>query len=206
MKGVAKLCASGLSTEIFVALRQLHDRLEQLVGTWLVGGSCSLALQQVQLAAHPRDLDVYADRDDASLIDQQLFDHACDRPHYSETSIYRSVLSHYMLAGIEIELVGGFTVSSGGSRYEVAVRQHMNSHAVQHTIDGRVYRLMPLAHELVFNLLRQRDDRCTAIAAVMREQTDLHLPALHTILANSSISTGHRRQLKQLLGTDLVAI
>lgn len=193
-----------LSADIHAAMKELHDRLSGLEGKWLIGGSCNLMMQHVQLQAEPRDLDVYADQQHIPLIDQLLREYASDRPEYSETPIYRSILSHYKIAGVEIELVGDFTVVSAGSHYHVALQEQIAQYGVNYTIDHDSYRLMPLAHELIFNLLRHREDRYHPIADVMTRQIDAHIPALQAIIAGNTFDDTHIHQLNKLLNDRLL--
>ncbi|MNJ48251.1 hypothetical protein D3C77_434410 [compost metagenome] len=44
---------------------------------------------------------------------------------------------------------------------------------------------MPLAHELLFNVLRERPDRYTAVAQVIRSSPDHHMPLLQALLAGN---------------------
>jgi hypothetical protein len=59
---------------------------------------------------------------------------------------------------------------------------------------------MPLAHELVFNVLRNRADRYEAIAQAMRYDPASHLPALEGILSCNRFSEAVTGRINRLLG------
>lgn len=80
---------------------------------WVLGGSCSLLLQGVQLDKPPRDIDIYTDAESVHELHASLADWAEDAPHLDQEGMYASILSHYGRYGVSIELVGGFTVMTG---------------------------------------------------------------------------------------------
>ncbi|MCD1260208.1 hypothetical protein B5M42_015455 [Paenibacillus athensensis] len=166
---------------------------------WLIGGSSGLILQRVALAGEPRDLDLYIDGSDVAVAYGALRDYALDVPFYSETDIYASILSHYEVAGVTVELVGAFRVAANGSTYQVEAGYLWSKWAAQitqqHMSDGgaSTIRLTPLAHELLFNLLRGRADRYEPIAEAMRRDPASHMAALAALLARG-------RWSEQLLG------
>lgn len=185
---------------VMTALQQLGDAIGRTQARWLVGGSCGLLLQQVPLMNNPRDLDIYADEQEASRMHEALQVYTLDAPVYSETDIYRSILSHYAVNGITVELVGAFQVRNKQSVYEVRVSEGLYSYAEQIAVgDGRVA-LMPLAHELVFNLLRCRPDRYEPIADKIRLDPDRHLPAFQYIITHNQFHPTIKDRLQQLLG------
>lgn len=188
-----------VSPSIRRALKQLHELLQSVDDKWLVGGSCGLLLQGIQLTAEPRDLDIYADAEHVEQIASLLKPYATDEPVYSETPIYRSTLSHYCIAGVQIELVGGFQVIQAGTSYLVSLKNIMKQHQSIAVVSDARLGIMPLAHELVFNLLRNRADRYELIAAKMRLDLPHYLPALKQIIEGNVISEQHLRQLSELL-------
>src|SRR5690554_1992200 len=116
-------------------MHQLTILLKDLHGKWLVGGSCGLLLQNVQLTTEPRDLDVYTDEHYVDQIAERLHEFVINPPHYNETTIYRSNLSHYDLHGVRIELVGDFRISSKGSSYRVEISEVMEHFSAIHLLD-----------------------------------------------------------------------
>lgn len=154
---------------------------------WLLGGSAGLALRGLSLDKPPNDLDLYADSTAALAIHRQLAGYAIDKQEHSTTAIYESLLSHYEIAGIRVELVGDFVVTARGSRYAVQVerllRPYAESVALEAEGGGKVLiPLVPLAHEFIFNVLRGREDRVAVIAEEMLKDTKRHIPAFERLL------------------------
>ncbi|MCP1307118.1 hypothetical protein [Paenibacillus tyrfis] len=184
--------------EIFSELA-VHTRGSDSI--WLVGGSTGLLLQGVELDALPRDLDIYADRRDAEALHIALRQYATDDQTESETLIYRSILSHYEMNDVKVELVGAFEVRAMDSEYRVEAEYLARTHAlaVSHGV-GETVRLMPLAHELVFNVLRDRPDRYEAIARVCRvREPERHRLALNDLIARNRFSGELADRLRTLL-------
>lgn len=184
------------------AILSLAARLNGIRAPWLIGGSCGLLLQGVRVAKAPRDLDMYADAGVAAVIAEQLADLAVDVPQYSETDIYRSVLSHYRCGDVVVELVGGFEVFSTGSMYKVEAGFLRAQYSVYAELEGISVPVMPLAHELLFNLLRGRPDRYEAIASVMRAEPGRHIPVLDEIVKRNRLSMPIVRKMNDLLRTE----
>lgn len=178
------------------------SRLEGVQADWLIGGSAGLLLQGVEISNEPRDLDMYADSEDAYIVSRRLADWAIDAPQYSETDIYRSILSHYRFGDVVLELVGAFQVIAKGCIYTVEASYLRRQHPVYYQISGHTVCLTPIAHELLFNLLRNRVDRYEAIAAVMRSHPERHQPALEALLRRNTISPELIRSINRLLLTD----
>lgn len=149
---------------------------------WLLGGSSSLLAQGVKLERAPQDLDLYADEPDAIALQGCWSEWSTDKPEWSVTAMYRSLLSHYLVDGFAVELVGNFTVKQDWCCYETAIHSALWKHRAEWCMDGVTVPLTPLSHELVFNLLRGRDDRTQAIADRMELHSDQHADALRTVL------------------------
>ncbi|MFD1774147.1 hypothetical protein [Paenibacillus rhizophilus] len=167
---------------------------------WLLGGSCGLLLHHVQLAAPPRDIDVYADLEAAGRLHAALSRYACGEPAEDRSRGCYSLIGHYRLGNYHLELVCGFEVCSGPSKYcvETGVLRG-NAPVEDYPGIGRLC-LMPLAHEFVFNVLRGRRDRFEAIAAVMRQNLPAHLPLLQNLIRRNSLENSHIGLLGELLG------
>ncbi|MDF2717846.1 MAG: hypothetical protein K0R28_4771 [Paenibacillus sp.] len=181
------------------ALFVMGKRLENCGPAWLVGGSCGALLQGVKLHAVPRDLDVYVDAANAETIHRALAAYSIDDQAYSETGMYGSLLSHYSIEGVQVELVGSLRVRLDEAEYEVRVRSLLDSHAQTGLIGGVAIRFMPLVHELVFNVLRDRRDRYEPLAEAMRGQPERHLPALFELLRTNRIGERYSVRLSELL-------
>lgn len=187
------------------ALTELAVRLQEAEGVWMLGGSCSLLLQGVAIPAAPRDIDVYADINDASRIHELLQPIAVDEPHFDRTERYVSVLSHYSLGSFSIELVGGFEVRSAGGFYRTEVAEVLAPSAVQTEVQEQSLSLMPLAHEFVFNILRGRPDRYVNIAAVMRREPQKHMPLLAALLKRNQWNQDQIVRMAELLDQPLLS-
>lgn len=188
------------------SMPQLHEAIRQLAAAWssssscwLLGGSCSLLLQGVELDKSPNDIDVYADLRAAKQLHGHAPGRRLDEQQLSRSEAYLSLLSHYELEGLTLELVGGFEVYATNSLYRVEIEQVLQSAAPGITINNYSVRLMPLAHELLFNLLRGREDRYRSIAKTMNTQADEHRDLLELLLARNVWSDAHVDQLRRLL-------
>lgn len=188
-----------LPLENLEALQKLHSLLAEKNAAWLVGGSCGLLLQGVELAQPPRDLDLYVDIEAAAAVHEALEEFATDRPVKSQTGIYVSLLSHYQMANVSIEVVGGFEVFAGHSHYKVEVNSLLATFDVSYKLLGKRIGLMPLAHELVFNILRQRPDRYLAIAEKIRLNPSEYLTALNKIVERNTFSADFMDKLNGVL-------
>jgi hypothetical protein len=188
-----------LPLENLEVLQQIHQLLAKKNVDWLIGGSCGLLLQGVELAQPPRDLDLYVDIEGAAAVHEALQAFATDQPLKSQTDIYVSLLSHYQMANVSIEVVGGFEVFAEHSHYKIEVGGFLTTFGVSYKIEGNPIGLMPLAHELVFNILRQRSDRYVAIAEKIRQNPNEYLTALNKILERNTFSLNFINKLNELL-------
>jgi hypothetical protein len=188
-----------IPVENLQTLEQIHALLQDKHIAWLVGGSCGLLLQEVAITKPPRDLDIYVDSEDASIVYEALRSYATDRLKLSQTGIYSSVLSHFQIGNVLIEVVGGFKVHVEHSRYGVEISGFLDGFGASYDIKGWQIGLMPLAHELVFNVLRQRPDRYLAIAEKMRTNLSYYLISLNKIVERNTFSPSFLNKLKELL-------
>jgi hypothetical protein len=170
------------------ALARLAALLEGCNAPWIVGGSTGLALRGARLERAPRDLDVYVDKESVSLVHDRLRVYALDEPENNATERYRSILSHYRLADTLVELVGDFRVSALQSVYSTEVGNFLFPYSDRVQIDGHLIPLVPLAHELIFNMLRERKDRALLAGELIHLQSDIHLPILLALLRRNRVS------------------
>ncbi|WP_411347346.1 hypothetical protein [Paenibacillus sp. WLX2291] len=189
-------------------LQRTLDQLAAVIGSsatplpWLLGGSCGLLLQGVQLERSPRDIDLYADGPAISGLDEQLRHSFAllDGPELNETRMYRSTLSHYQGEDCTIELVGDFEVRARESYYRVHVDRTLYMAATMVELNGHTVRLMPLEHELIFNLLRDRADRYEAIAEQLRQQPERHEPLLRQLIDHNGFHPQLMQRILRLAG------
>jgi len=175
-----------LSEPIMGTIEQLVASANNDIKHWMLGGSCGLVLQGVPLGREPRDVDIYADEPDAKQLQEQWNPYATDAPEWNATSTYHSLLSHYQICGVPIELVGQFIVTTPQCQYNTIIRDALWNHRIIYNVDRFSIALMPLAHELVFNILRQREDRTASIAQVINAAPEQHIAAMNAVLANCS--------------------
>jgi hypothetical protein len=195
-----------LSPQVLQVVTQLQRELLDSGARCLIGGSCGLQLHGIELAQHPRDLDIYLDENEVQVLFRALQQYAIDLPQASTTDIYTSTLSHYFIAGMQVEAVGGFRVHKKGSLYTVEASYFLKHHALQLQVNGAVLSVMPLAHELLFNMLRDRPDRYEAIASAMLREPELHMPVLQDLLARNQWEPEFLFQLEQLLKSALYTL
>lgn len=174
---------------------------------WVLGGSAGLALRGARLSSAPRDLDIYADAASVQSLHDRLKPFALDGPVWDESGSYRSLLAHYGIAGTSVELVGDFEVKARGSRYKTEVDGllYENGDIWPSGSDkpGRAaIRLVPLGHELIFNVLRKRQDRSREAARLIRENPGAHLPVLDRLIARQLLSAEALGELRRLTAAD----
>ncbi|WEK55680.1 MAG: hypothetical protein P0Y55_06445 [Candidatus Cohnella colombiensis] len=184
------------------ALRRLAELLAGSEAQWVVGGSTGLVLRGAKLEQAPRDLDVYADQNVINDIHERLKHDAVDGPEWSVTDRYRSILSHYRIEDTVVELVGDFNVNAHDSSYDTRVEQWLFPNRDSANVHGYSIPLIPLAHELIFNLLRDRMDRAQVVGELMKQQPDRHLPLLYELLDRNEIAPSVAEIALQLTGTN----
>lgn len=191
--------------ELIPSLEQLVRLLQPLEeqSPWLLGGSCGLLLHGVKLDKAPRDIDLYTDEIRIDTLHKQLSSEFAilDEPILDETRTYRSTLSHYQLGTYTIELVGGFEVRARESYYRVHVEPVLYPAAPVYTLEsGGNIHLMPLAHELIFNLLRDRPDRYEPISERIREQSQDHATLIEQIVQHNGFHPQFMQRIRRLAG------
>ncbi|MFB9329567.1 hypothetical protein ACFFSY_26825 [Paenibacillus aurantiacus] len=180
------------------ALANIAASIDGSGAKWLLGGSAGLLLRGLRLSQPPRDLDLYADLEEARLIHRMLSRYAIDEPHESVTAMYRSLLSHYEVDGVAVELVGGFEVHAGFGSYEVKVNELLYRHREVVACGRYEVGIVPLAHELWFNVLRAREDRTLLIMDAIRRNPAPHLAGLRAVehsgsFENNIVADVHKR-------------
>ncbi|MGQ8872862.1 hypothetical protein [Paenibacillus sp. TSA_86.1] len=168
--------------------------------TWLLGGSCGLLLQGVELQQAPRDIDVYADIAAAKSLHVCAPGSRLDKPAVDKTGPYASLLSHYQVGACSLELVGGFEVWARGSWYRTQIEHVLARYAAEAQVDTYALRLMPLAHELLFNLLRGREDRYVPISLRIRQEPEAHQPAMMALSQHNIWTSRFRAEVEELVG------
>jgi hypothetical protein len=174
------------------ALSRIAELLQGCEARWVVGGSTGLAMRGAVLETAPRDLDIYADEDDIPALHNSLRSYVVDSPTVSETDRYRSILSHYSVGGTVAELVGGFRIAALNSEYKTEVSNVLHAGGDRMETRGHPYTLVPLGHELIFNLLRERTDRVSLVGAMIARDPGRHMPILLKLLERNRITSEMR--------------
>lgn len=180
------------------ALKRLAELLDGCDARWVVGGSTGLALRGAKLDREPRDLDIYADRDAVYAIHERLAAYALDGPADNETDRYRSVLSHYKLEDTIVELVGDFRVAARNSEYRTEVERSLHPHGDEVSADGKTAIIVPLGHELIFNLLRERMDRALVAGRLIAADAEHQLPLLRALIERNRLADDVAREAMRL--------
>lgn len=186
--------------ELTDALKQLSREWGSAGQRWLVGGSCGLWLQGVDLQTKPRDIDVYADVKEAAQLHEILLPRSIDRQVMDKSGMYVSLLSHYNLGSYVLELVGGFEVKTNGSHYRVEVGDILYPYASSISLGPLMVLVMPLSHEFLFNVLRDRPDRYIPIAESIKQDPESHLTLLRDLITRNQWSDTHLLFIEKLLG------
>lgn len=186
--------------ELIDALRQLAREWGNSRESWLVGGSCGLWLQGIALEQAPRDIDVYADLTGARGLHEILGTRSTDKQVLDESGMYVSLLSHYQMGPYVLELVGGFEVKTEGSHYKIEVGDLLYGQAPSVRLDNEWLRLMPLSHEFLFNVLRDRPDRYVPIGKAIVLHSEEHLPLLRDLIKRNTWSRKHLELIASQLG------
>jgi len=182
------------------AVAALAARMKSCSALWVLGGSTGLGMRGAKLASTPRDIDIYADAEDARTIHAHLRQWSTDAQQLSTTERYRSVLSHYAVAGAAVELVGDFRIDTAESHYVTEVGRLLHAAGDIDRAGEASVRLVPLGHELVFNILRGRTDRCELVGEMIRRQPAKHLPLLRELLVRNSLSADDRKLVRYYAG------
>lgn len=194
--------------DIYKALVTVIKATESSLSKWIVGGSAGLMLRGLQLSAEPRDLDIYCDDEDVHSIFQSLRPFAVDKPTVSVTGMYRSRLCHFHIHNVLVELVGGFQVNASGCRYETAVRDLLIPYGDRIVLGGtsQSVHVVPLAHELCFNVLRGRPDRVELIVQAFAEAPEIHEGALQAIELGNTFTEAAKRSIRQVINEREVGV
>ncbi|GLX68992.1 hypothetical protein [Paenibacillus glycanilyticus] len=189
------------STSIDKALAAIVRALDGVEAAWVLGGSSGLLLRGLPLPEEPNDIDLYTDDADYDLLYERLTPYATDVKQLSECGNYRSVLSHFLVEGIPVELVGGFVVRANGCRYQTEVRSVLKPYSECFTLidEGVSVPVVPLAHELWFNMLRGREDRLALIMNHYIKNVSLHEEARNTLEARNLLTVQAKKRMNEQL-------
>ncbi|WP_342417961.1 hypothetical protein NST83_14325 [Paenibacillus sp. FSL R10-2782] len=199
MEAIPSVRLNKLPQELTAALSSLADGWASNAVPWMLGGSCSLLVQEVELERLPRDIDIYADIHAAKQLHANAPGIMIDQQQVDRSGSYVSLLSHYELEGFPVELVGGFEVLCDGALYRLEVERLLWVAGIRLDLGRSSLRLMPLSHELLFNLLRNRPDRYEAIADAMKRDPQRHIAVLNQLLISNIWTDDQLAKLQELL-------
>jgi len=192
-------------TSIEKALAAIVRLLADVEADWVLGGSSGLMLRGLPLQARPNDIDLYVDDNDYDQIYERLKPFASDIRQLSECGNYRSILSHFVIEGISVELVGGFVVRANGCRYVTEVssllKPYSDLYPVKDAEDMLYVPVVPVAHELWFNMLRSREDRITLIMDYYIKDESRHEEARRLLERRNVLTVEAKRQMSQRLAS-----
>lgn len=198
------MAGSGIPYALENALGSIAEELDCMgpgkPPVWLLGGSCGLLLHGVRLSAAPRDIDLYCNLEDTLRLHQALLRYTVSAPEEDDSGGCYSLRGLYFIGEVKVELVGGFRIGGGSGQYAVDIGL-LQPHAPKCIYEGiGRLALMPLVHELIFNLLRCREDRCLAIAELIKQNVAVHLPLLEQLIQENQLEADLRTRLDELLG------
>lgn len=100
-----------------------------------------------------------------------------------------------------MELVCGFRIGNPPFGYTVDVHSLLGHAPVSGISGDSMIRLMPLAHELLYNMLRGRTERCRNIAGrMLSSQQQQHASLLEQLAEQNRLDPACRAELNRLLG------
>jgi len=187
------------------ALTRLIAELAEEKTGYVVGGSTGLVLRGASLDRPPRDLDVYVDEDAVRPVHERLRSYALDGPEDNETEQYHSTLSHYRIEGTMVELVGDFRVNARQSVYTTEVSGFLYPNCDVIELEGIKVPVIPLGHELIFNVLRERLDRAEAAGKLISQNPEKHMPLLKELIRRNRLSERIAAETLALAGTGMFA-
>lgn len=158
-----------LLSNVYAPLKHVSERLGDHHFPWLVGGSTGCLLQGVHLRQMPRDLDIYTDRSYLAHLCERFNEREVQPARYSESERYASYMFNVSIFSVQVEFVANLSVRTAYGQYDVDVGGLLYDYAQRVDFGGKAVFLMPLEHEFVFNLLRERPDRYLPIRDKLRK-------------------------------------
>lgn len=93
-----------INSKIIESLRIIFQRLINHNINWVIVGSASLSLQDVDIQAS--DIDILTDRNGAFRISELLKDFIIDQVRFKESEFFNSYLGKFDINGIKVEIMG----------------------------------------------------------------------------------------------------
>lgn len=198
------MAGAGISYILNTALGRITEELcfnhMERPPVWMLGGSCGLLLHGVPLRKAPGDIDIYCDLKDVTCLHEALSGYAVSEPEADYSGSCFSLRSCYDVEGIKAELVSGFRMKRASWQYTVDI-DRLVAYAPLREVPGiGLLRLMPLGHELIFNLMRGREERCSMISASMQSEMNHHMPLLESLMTANNMDLSFRLEMDELIG------
>ena len=92
-------------------MKFLCEEFEKADIRWVVAGSLSLALQEVNVK--PRDIDIFTNRKGAFKINDLLKKHEKKKVEYSQTNRFASFFGVFRINDVKIEVMGDYKEREG---------------------------------------------------------------------------------------------
>lgn len=156
--------------DVYKPLLYAAERLNRTGIPWLVGGSTACVLQGVPYLHKPNDLDIYIDRHSIEDVKRMLDDWEIVPVQTAKTEVYSSYLSRCCVNATEVEFIANMTVRTATGHYKVEVDNLLMIYATEVIVKDMPAPVIPLEHEMVFNLLREREDRFGPIGETLRKK------------------------------------
>lgn len=96
-----------LPNDIFSALKKLYKIINGKQIHWILTGSTSLAIQDVDVKIND-DIDILTDKQGSDKIDKLLENFRLKKPNYSISDKYKSYFGIYKIGNVKIEVMGEF--------------------------------------------------------------------------------------------------
>lgn len=138
------LSAGGMiSPEQLSALRLIHERLGETPIVWVITGSLSFALREMDVPVH--DIDIQSDREGAYQIERLLQEYVIEPVRFSSTTQIRSHFGALAVRGTRVEIMGDIEKRTGCSRREPPAE--LTRHRQWVTVAGMTIPVLALHHE-----------------------------------------------------------
>jgi len=163
-----------ISESIIGALKILSERLGSLNLSWVLGGSVSLALQEVNVT--PGDIDILTDKPSAYRINHLLKDCEVKPVEYQRSDTVQSHLGEFVINDVKVEVMGDYQEKVKGKW------QDLNSRLTWPVIlqfEGMHLPLSALSDQLYsYEALGRKQDKAkiTAIREVLKSRQGAEEP------------------------------
>jgi len=146
------------------ALRIIVGRLENKRINWVLGGSLSLAFQDIDVS--PRDIDILTDRRGAFQIMKLLKDYETQKVRLTRSEKMSSYMGKLCIEGLEVEVIGDFQAKTSKGEW---TRSFKPERKVILTIEDVKIPVSPLEAELKAYEILGRTDKVQKIREALEK-------------------------------------